>query len=229
MNRPPPYKFPDPVAWEALHGLKPYALAKVPPFLATNAAAAIQQDWSTLDTETVHGLQAELDTVFETVEATFHVPVGHEVHFDGTQFWVFPRPEKLPAAAERMPLMDAVEHNRQHPETFLIPSDAELEEIHAGDFVQLCAAWSEGPKGIPKGERFWVQVSRQGHTALSAGITPRHDTWQGVIEQTDMVYAHIHGYQTETPVEFTSRNVLKTMTAAALLSGTVQALDKPKK
>ena len=43
MNRPPPYKFPDPVAWEALHGLKPYALANVPAFLAINATAAIQQ------------------------------------------------------------------------------------------------------------------------------------------------------------------------------------------
>ena len=229
MPRPPAYKFPDPAAWEARYGLKPYPLAEVPAFLARNAATAIQKDWSTLDLDEACRLQATLDSIFETVEATMRLPVGHDAQFDGKQFWAFPRPEKPPAAAERMPLMDAVERNRQHPETFLIPSDAELEEIHAGDFVQLCAAWSEGPKGIPKGERFWVQVSRQGHTALSAGITPRHDTWQGVIEQTDMVYAHIHGYQTETPVEFTSRNVLKTMTAAALLSGTVQALDKPKK
>ena len=112
---------------------------KCPAFLAINAAAAIQQDWSTLDTETVHGLQAELDSVFETVEATFRLPVGHDVHFDGTQFWVFPRPEKLPAAAVKSPLLDAVAQNGKHPETFLIPDAAELAKIHEGDFVQLCA------------------------------------------------------------------------------------------
>jgi hypothetical protein len=44
-----------------------------------------------------------------------------------------------------------------------------------------------------------------------------------------MVAAHIHGYATNTPVEFTSRNILKTMTAADILSGTVRDIDKPKK
>ena len=38
-----------------------------------------------------------------------------------------------------------------------------------------------------------------------------------------MVFAHIHGYQDKETTEFTYRNILKTMTAAELLSG------KPKK
>ena len=216
MNRPPPYKFPNPAAWETLHGLKPYALAKVPPFLATNAAAAIQQDWSTLDTETVHGLQAELDTVFETVEATFHVPVGHDVHFDGAQFWVFPRPDKLPAAAVKTPLLDAVAQNEKHPETFFIPDAAELAKIHEGDFVQLCApSLDQENKG---GERFWVQVTHTGSVRIDS-----ETAWAGVIEQGEMVFAHIHGYQDKETIEFTYRNILKTLTTAEILSG------KPKK
>jgi hypothetical protein len=223
MPRPPAYKFPDPAAWEARYGLKPYPLdgvdhrPKVPAFLAHNAATAIQKDWSTLDLDEACRLQATLDSIFETVEAAARLPVGHDVQFDGTQFWAFPHPEKLPTAAEQMPLMDAVERNRQHPDSFFIPGAAELEEIHEGDFVQLGVGWKGEGERKAGGERFWVQVTRQG------------ETWQGVIEQANMVAAHIHGYQTDTPVEFTSRNILKTMTAAELLSGRNRDLDQPKK
>ena len=217
MPRPPAYKFPDPAAWEDRYGLKPYPLAEVPAFLARNAATAIQKDWSTLDLEDACRLQATLDSIFETVEATSRLPVNHDAQFDGKQFWAFPRPEKLPAAAEQMPLLDAVERNREHPETFLIPGPAELAEIHEGDFVQLGVGWKGEGERKAGGERFWVQVTRQG------------ETWQGVIEQANMVSAHIHGYETNTPVEFTSRNILKTMTAAELLSGRNRDLDKPKK
>ena len=217
MPRPPAYKFPDPAAWEDRYSLKPYPLAEVPAFLAHNAATAIQKDWSTLDITDACRLQATLDSIFETVEATFRLPVGHDVQFDGTQFWAFPHPEKLPTAAEKMPLLDAVERNREHPDTFFIPGAAELEEIHEGDFVQLGVGWKGEGERKAGGERFWVQVTRQG------------ETWQGVIEQSNMVAAHIHGYQTDTPVEFTSRNILKTMTAAELLSGRNRDLDQPKK
>jgi hypothetical protein len=189
----------------------------VPAFLAHNAATAIQKDWSTLDLDEACRLQAQLDSIFETVEAAARLPVGHDVQFDGTQFWAFPHPEKLPTAAEQMPLMDAVERNRQHPDSFFIPGAAELEEIHEGDFVQLGVGWKGEGERKAGGERFWVQVTRQG------------ETWQGVIEQANMVAAHIHGYQTDTPVEFTSRNILKTMTAAELLSGRNRDLDQPKK
>jgi hypothetical protein len=226
MPRPPAYKFPDAAAWEARYGLKPYVLPKQPPaFLARNAATAIQKDWSTLDLEDACRLQATLDSIFETVEATMRLPVGHDAQFDGRQFWAFPRPEKLPPAAERMPLLDAVERNREHPESFLIPGATELAEIHAGDFVQLATAWKAEGERKGGGERFWVQVTRKGVVGLGGG----DGGWQGVIEQTDMVAAHIHGYATNTPVEFTSRNVLKTMTAADILSGTVRDIDKPKK
>ena len=218
MPRPPAYKFPDPAAWEARYGLKPYVLPKQPPaFLARNAATAIQKDWSALDLDEACRLQAQLDSIFETVEATFRLPVGHDVQFDGTQFWAFPHPEKLPTAAEQMPLIDAVDRNRQHPDSFFIPSDAELEEIHEGDFVQLGVGWKGEGERQAGGERFWIQVTRQG------------ETWQGVIEQANMVSAHIHGYETNTPVEFTSRNILKAMTAAELLSGRNRDLDQPKK
>jgi len=217
MPRPPAYKFPDPAAWEDRYSLKPYPLAEVPAFLAHNAATAIQKDWSTLDLDEACRLQATLDSIFETVEAAARLPVGHDVQFDGTQFWAFPHPEKLPTAAEQMPLMDAVDRNRQHPDSFFIPGAAELEEIHEGDFVQLAVGWKGEGERKAGGERFWVQVTRQG------------ETWQGVIEQANMVAAHIHGYQTDTPVEFTSRNILKTMTAAELLSGRNRDLDQPKK
>jgi hypothetical protein len=230
MPRPPAYKFPDPAAWEARYGLKPYPLAEVPAFLARNAATAIQKDWSTLDLEDACRLQATLDSIFQTVEATMRLPVGHDAQFDGRQFWAFPRPEKLPPAAERMPLLDAVERNREHPESFFIPGAAELAEIQAGDFVQLASAWKADGERKGGGERFWVQVTRKGETPLAMApvIVPPLE-WQGVIEQTDMVAAHIHGYATNTPVEFTSRNILKTMTAADILSGTVRDIDKPKK
>ena len=225
MPRPPAYKFPDPAAWEARYGLKPYPLAKVPAFLAHNAATAIQKDWSALDLDEACRLQATLDSIFETVEATFRLPVGHDVQFDGTQFWAFPHPEKLPTAAEQMPLMDAVDRNREHPDTFFIPGAAELEEIHEGDFVQLGVGWKGEGERKAGGERFWVQVTRQGVVGSGGGDRG----WQGVIEQVDMVYAHIHGYQNDTPVEFTSRHILKTMTVAEILSGTNRDIDKPKK
>ena len=169
MPRPPAYKFPDPAAWEARYGLKPYPLAKVPAFLAHNAATAIQKDWSALDLDEACRLQATLDSIFETVEATFRLPVGHDVQFDGTQFWAFPHPEKLPAAAEQMPLLDAVERNREHPETFLIPGPAELAEIHEGDFVQLGVGWKGEGERKAGGERFWVQVTRKGLRSAQEG------------------------------------------------------------
>jgi len=217
MPRPPAYKFPDPAAWEVRYGLKPYPLTKVAAFLAHNAATAIQKDWSTLDLDEACRLQATLDSIFETVEASARLPVGHDVQFDGTQFWAFPHPEKLPTAAEQMPLMDAVERNREHPDSFFIPSDAELEEIHAGDFVQLGVGWKGEGERKAGGERFWVQVTRRAKRGRASSSKP---TWLALTSTAT---------KPTPPVEFTSRNILKTMTAAELLSGRNRDLDQPKK
>jgi hypothetical protein len=53
-----------------------------------------------------------------------------------------------------IPVMDGVELNRKHPDTFTIPSETDKNRIKTGDFVK--AGFSTGAT-IPT-ERMWVRV-----------------------------------------------------------------------
>jgi hypothetical protein len=49
----------------------------------------------------------------------------------------------------RPDLIDGVERNKQHPQTFEIPTDEQKDNVFADDFVKI---------GV-EGERFWVRVT----------------------------------------------------------------------
>ncbi len=65
----------------------------------------------------------------------------------------------------RARLKSGVELNRSHPETFLIPSKEEKEEIQVGDHVKLM--WQV--RGLP-GERMWVAVTSRAGDEFSGRL-----------------------------------------------------------
>lgn len=58
-------------------------------------------------------------------------------------------------------LLDAVEMNIRHPDTFFIPSDAAINAIKPGDFVKLGFVPNAEARamGAEMVERMWVEVS----------------------------------------------------------------------
>ena len=93
LNRPPTQKLPDPAAWEAKHGTKPYLLdgPKIEPFVQ-RAEELNTADWETLDQSEVHRIHGEMDCVCEAVGGQFRLTDSIMVFFDPEKkvFWAYP-------------------------------------------------------------------------------------------------------------------------------------------
>ena len=81
IPRPSPQQPPDADAWTAKHGTTPFVLTATDSEIAA-AVKLCDEDWSTLDTEEVHGIQNELDTVCTCVWARHRLPEDTHVWFD---------------------------------------------------------------------------------------------------------------------------------------------------
>ena len=67
---------------------------------------------------------------------------------------------------ENFLILDAVERNKQFPDTFLIPSSEEIESLEEGDFVKICFKFEPiSGHNLPypnavEAERIWTEVSK---------------------------------------------------------------------
>lgn len=86
-----------------------------------------------------------------------------------------------------MEFTDAQVMHRNYPDTFEVPSEAELDALSAGDHVKVCAG----------GERFWVQLASvegqvlRGHVANELVATESH----GLRHGAPVVFEKRHVYQ----------------------------------
>ncbi|WP_435018410.1 hypothetical protein TA3x_000384 [Tundrisphaera sp. TA3] len=81
--------------------------------------------------------------------------------------------------------VDAQQMHRDHPDTFHVPSDAELAQIAPGDSVKVC-------DGV---ERFWIIVTK----ATEGGLT-------GMVDN-DLVCTDEHGLSDGDTISFDRENV----------------------
>ena len=54
---------------------------------------------------------------------------------------------------------NCVEMNRQHPDTFEIPTGGEIAGLMPGDYVKLIFLLPPNLPGMPASERMWVEVT----------------------------------------------------------------------
>jgi|ETNvirnome_2_300_1030623.scaffolds.fasta_scaffold04136_3 hypothetical protein len=88
-------------------------------------------------------------------------------------------------------LVDAVERNRQHPDTFAVPDQAQLPLVAIGDVVKVCL---EAPN--KEGERFWVLVTEN---------NPLAKTFKGTVDNELVVF---DGFPLHMEMEVEYRHVL---------------------
>jgi hypothetical protein len=67
---------------------------------------------------------------------------------------------------QHIQLVDGVERNQRHPNTFHIPTEDEKALVQPGDHVQISFEWIKSPDNTPNGERMWVQVTAPGKGKL---------------------------------------------------------------
>jgi hypothetical protein len=91
-------------------------------------------------------------------------------------------------------LIDAQQRAAEHPDTFKVPSAAELGKITAGSVVKIGVEFSPLSNGC-NGERFWVRARRVGDTIL-----------HGVVLD-DLVF-HLDNLGIGSYVNFERRNVM---------------------
>jgi hypothetical protein len=84
-----------------------------------------------------------------------------------------------------MKFTDAQEMHRQHPDTFEVPPEAELDALSAGDHVKVCAG----------DERFWVLLTTVEGRALKGTVA------------NDLLFTNQHGLRRGDPVAFEKRHV----------------------
>lgn len=98
-------------------------------------------------------------------------------------------------------LMDGVERNRAHPDTFHIPYAEELDAIKVGFWVKVGAMTPKAHRC--EAERFWVKVTE---------VTP--EGFKGTVDN-DTVLANHHGLRYMDIVSIERRHVLATMAPPA--------------
>ena len=93
-------------------------------------------------------------------------------------------------------LMNGVERNRAHPDTFQIPSQDEREALQAGAFAKIGIEMPDG-----SGERFWVKLEGR----VEDGATVQY---RGAISN-DLVHTRDHGMKDADMIEFGAEHVLQ--------------------
>lgn len=93
-------------------------------------------------------------------------------------------------------LLNGIELNTAHPNTFFIPSDEEKNELVPGDFVKIGVSFDSTSINT---ERFWLRVK----TISTDGV-------KGIVDN-DLVFTEMHGldYQDEMSIKF--ENILSIM------------------
>jgi hypothetical protein len=81
IPRPSPQQPPDAAAWTAKYGTTPFVLTATDAEIAA-AVELCEEDWSTLDTDEVHGIHANLDCVCSGVGMRHRLPEDTLVFFD---------------------------------------------------------------------------------------------------------------------------------------------------
>lgn len=84
-----------------------------------------------------------------------------------------------------IPFINAIEKNKEHPETFHIPALEEILAVKVGDNVKIANAGSCS-------ERFWVQVT---------SIDPKNEVIKGTVNN-ELIFADDHGLRLGDPIEF---------------------------
>ena len=87
--------------------------------------------------------------------------------------------------AKKAEFVDAQEMHKNHPTTFNVPSEEELNAIKKGDFIKVCV----------KTERFWVKVEEV-----------KGDIIQGFVDN-DLVFSSEHELFYGDLVELEKKNV----------------------
>lgn len=82
--------------------------------------------------------------------------------------------------------LNAVDMNKQNPDSFFIPSDEEIDEVSIGDFLKVCACH----------ERFWVKV----HNMYAGEFT--------CIVDNDLVFTEAHGINYKDVVTVKRHNIM---------------------
>ena len=83
-------------------------------------------------------------------------------------------------------LVDGIEQNKLHPETFWIPSEADIKKIKIGDIVKVACS----------GERFWTQVEEMDGENFVAKI------------DNDLVKSDEHGLYFDDLISFKAKNII---------------------
>jgi hypothetical protein len=104
--------------------------------------------------------------------------------------------ERKRRAQQQLTLVDAVEMNRQYPETFHIESEEERRSLQVGGWAKLGFRSEDG------GERMWVKITK----ALGDG------KYVGTLENEPVFLPLIAG----TEISFESRHILMPMTDAEM-------------
>lgn len=95
-------------------------------------------------------------------------------------------------------LLDAVQSNKEHPQTFELPNDTN--RLRAGDFAKISMQF-ESPEKL-KGERFWVHImNRDG------------DRFTGTVNNA-LRCTEYHGVNNGDEIKFETRHVLECLVSA---------------
>ncbi len=92
-------------------------------------------------------------------------------------------------------LTDGQDMHRRHPDTFGVPTDAELAALRVGDFVKLGFQSDDDDPG----ERLWVEVTHM--------LTPSAEWGSARGRLANVPIFHVH-LQPDMDVAFESRHVL---------------------
>ena len=80
--------------------------------------------------------------------------------------------------------LDAQQKNKEHPNTFQIPTKNDVDALEPGDFVKICE----------NDERFWVQLSEIGGDKIVGRV------------DNDLVYPH--SFKCDDIITFEKKNIM---------------------
>ncbi|QZI85803.1 hypothetical protein CPT_Summit_152 [Stenotrophomonas phage Summit] len=101
-------------------------------------------------------------------------------------------------------LKDCQQMHKEHPETFEVPSQQELHQLQAGDFVKLIFVNAKSPN--TPNERMWVKVTKVGmdggHGELNNDPVFYHPSQLKCDDRVDFELKHVAGIlRSSTPTK----------------------------
>ena len=94
------------------------------------------------------------------------------------------------------PFINSAENAKAYPKTWIHPVSA-IANLRKGMHIKIGVAGDEATE--TPGERFWAKVT---------SVSPKKNRVVAVIEQSDMLFGHIHGYHHGDTVVVTADNIM---------------------